>query len=197
MAVRTDKRSPRRRLLTGGGVLWLAAAIVGLGRMSRYETTAGVAANVGRVAPAAADEALVVPGHASLVAFVHPFCPCSRASMDALDGLLSRHPGAAATIVFADVRDGDRSTLDGELWRRAEGRRRVIDSGGAIARRFDAHASGQVFVYDAAGALGYAGGLTASRGQAGDGVGLRSADAALDGRTPTTRAASVFGCELE
>lgn len=193
-----EPRPLRRRKVAAIGVVWVAAITFGMAQLARYDATPGTSARAATASPAG--DALAAAGRPSVVAFFHPFCPCSRASMDALATLLSGRRDVAATAVFSKINDGAAGTADGDLWLRAagvDGLRRVIDADGSIARRFDARTSGQVFVYAADGRLAFAGGLTASRGRSGESEGLRSARVALDGGTPTTRAANVFGCELE
>lgn len=188
-------RRPPRVALAAAGLGWVAVIAFGMGRLISYGATPGVAATA-----APSGDALVAAGRPSVVMFLHPFCPCSGASVEALAKLVEQRPDAAIATVFSDVRDDDRGTADGELWRRVgelKGVRRIVDRDGAIAQRFDAHTSGQAFVYAADGASGFRGGLTAGRGQIGDSVGLQAARAVVDGRAPTTRAADVFGCELD
>jgi hypothetical protein len=70
------------------------------------------------------------------------------------------------------------------------------DDGGGEARAFGVATSGQTLLYDSRGALVFNGGITGSRGHAGDNAG-RAALIALIGRAPTDRSgANVFGCPL-
>jgi hypothetical protein len=86
-----------------------------------------------------------------------------------------------------------------DLWRSAAaipGVKVLRDDAGAEARRFRAATSGQTLLYDADGRLLFSGGITASRGHAGDNAG-RSVIVALltegqGGQTETP----VFGCPL-
>jgi hypothetical protein len=70
-----------------------------------------------------------------------------------------------------------------------------VDDGGAIARSFGALTSGEVLLYDARGALRFAGGITAARGHEGDSEGRDALEASIRGATGQARAA-VFGCSL-
>jgi len=70
------------------------------------------------------------------------------------------------------------------------------DDDGVEAARFGAATSGQVILYDRDGGLLFTGGITASRGHAGDNDG-RNAIVSLLGRGRETRHSSpVFGCSL-
>jgi hypothetical protein len=85
------------------------------------------------------------------------------------------------------------------LWRDAAaipGVHPIEDIDGGEIRKFGAATSGQVLLYDASGRLQFNGGITASRGHAGDNDG-RDAVASLlrSGRAPL-HTAFVFGCSL-
>src|SRR5262249_17872072 len=111
---------------------------------------------------------------ATLVMLVHPRCPCSRASVEQLDWIMARVPAVAAHVLFlrpAGVADDSEKT---DLWRRVARIARVTahtDIDGREARRFGAATSGQIVLYDAGGRLRFSGGITGSRGHAGDNAG--------------------------
>ena len=67
---------------------------------------------------------------------------------------------------------------------------------GAEARRFGVETSGQTFLYDTHGALTFSGGITGSRGHAGENSSELSLVALLSNRQPQKRDTSVFGCPL-
>ncbi len=75
------------------------------------------------------------------------------------------------------------------------GAARSIDLTGEAAR-FGARTSGFVVVYDATGSLRYAGGITGSRGHAGDNVGRRTVERILAGESERDLDHPVFGCGL-
>jgi len=72
----------------------------------------------------------------------------------------------------------------------------TLDLTGAEARRFHVATSGQVLLYDAAGALQFSGGITVGRGHAGDSDGSDSINAVLRGDTPAVRRTPVYGCSI-
>ena len=88
-----------------------------------------------------------------------------------------------------------------ELWATAiaDGELRVVeDAGAAGARDFRAQTSGQVLVYDQAGALRFVGGITPGRGHLGDSVGRAKILELLDGgATGSVMRCATFGCALE
>jgi hypothetical protein len=139
----------------------------------------------------------------TLLMFAHPKCSCSMASIEELDDLMVRCGDRvhARVILFQPI-DQPADWSNTRLYYRAQSIRGVQiehDLNGALAQRFGAHTSGQVFLYDPQGQLLYSGGITGSRGHVGDNAGL---DAVMDlllhpdrpHATPIKFA--VFGCSL-
>ena len=86
-----------------------------------------------------------------------------------------------------------------DLWRTAAalpGVTVTVDEGGREQRRFGVETSGHTFFYDADGALRFSGGITPSRGHAGDNAGRAAISSLLTGRPPERAATFVFGCAL-
>jgi hypothetical protein len=140
-------------------------------------------------------------GHARLLLFAHPRCPCTRATLAELDRFLTRNRENVDTcVVFtkpADVPDGWEGS---DLLRKAqslEGVSTIVDTGGIETKRFRAHTSGVAMLYNREGRLLFYGGLTASRGHEGDSAGMAALQAILDGQCPSIAHTDVFGCPLE
>jgi hypothetical protein len=157
---------------------WAVGLAVGGYEMYVYMTTPGELA----AAPAQWPDATRLeraPDGATVVMFVTPACPCSRASL----AELALVHGAARTYVVSDGAIPRSSEL---TW---------FADDGAEATRFAARTSGYVVAYDATGALRFAGGITGARGHVGANVGRDLLEAALaDRRHATTHA--VFGCAI-
>jgi len=66
----------------------------------------------------------------------------------------------------------------------------------AEAKRFGAETSGQTLLYDERGTLAFSGGITGSRGHAGDNAGRASLLALINRSDADRRGSSVFGCPL-
>ncbi len=167
-------------------MVWIAAVAVGLRELARYETSSGERVAGPSQWPAAS--ALPRGPGFSLVMFLHPDCPCSRASLDELEVVAAT---GRVTIVVAF------SAEEGDMWDRAgriRGVARVVDDG-SEAKRFGARTSGHVVVFDARGALRFAGGITGSRGHAGNNVGRKAVELVLAG-DPGPAEHAVFGCAL-
>ena len=136
----------------------------------------------------------------TLVMFVHPRCPCSRASLNELAVLLTRcRSRIAAHVMFVrpDSYDDDWARTD--LWSSASSIPGVdphIDGGGAERQKFGARVSGEVFLYDTSGMLIFHGGITAGRGHAGDNEGRAAIESILLRGSEQTTTAPAFGCSL-
>ena len=176
---------------------WIGALGGGIAIAWRYRvapgptTTAPVRWPDGSRLPRATDRPTVVQ-------FLHPRCPCSRASLAEL-GAVVEHAARRPAVVIVFLRpDGvPDEWVHTDRWRTAQrvlGATVVVDPGGAEMARFGARTSGETMVYGADGALRFAGGITPGRGELGDSAGRRDLVAALDdgggGKTP------VFGCAL-
>ena len=72
----------------------------------------------------------------------------------------------------------------------------VFDPDGVEARRFGAETSGHTLLFGADGRLLFSGGITASRGHAGDNAGESAIVALVNNQTPTRTQTLVFGCSL-
>lgn len=183
--------------------LWAAAVSAGAVELWRYQLTPGRA-------PASAPQVWPddggIPAHAGqplLLMVAHPFCACTRASLNELRRLIARFKGLETPpLLYLSVttpKGMDETVMEGPVLRNAasiEGLNVVMDPEGRFAARLGATTSGHTLLYGADGALLYSGGITAARAHEGDAVGQRAIVAALYGRTPASRDAPVFGCGL-
>jgi hypothetical protein len=179
-----------RGMAVGSAVAaWAILVGVGIREIHGHEATAGLLG----AAPAhwpSASQLPRTPGF-TVAMFVHPDCPCTRASLSELAAVAeqSRQP---VLVVFP-------KNEPSPAWDRAgtiRNARRVIDRDGSEAQRFGAATSGHVVVYDAAGALRFSGGITGARGHAGKNVGGEQLAKILAGGSGHAEHA-VFGCALE
>jgi hypothetical protein len=181
------------------GICWLCAVAAGLWVVRAYDNAPGVSADAPIRWPAGTR---LVPASSgpTLVMLAHPMCPCTRASLDELAEALARTNGAAKTYVLfirpAGFTDGWERT---DLWQRAvaiPGVTPVRDDQGIEAARFGTVTSGQTLLYGADGALLFSGGITGSRGHAGDNDGRAGLIAQLTRTGRGQTRTSVFGCPL-
>jgi hypothetical protein len=199
---RPGARSRTGIALAAGLVAWGAAVAFGLVQMSAFEAEPGAGARPPRHWPTG------TPGldaeRLTLLAFAHPHCGCTRATLVELDRLLARcRQRLAARVVFysdAALGEGWERTASWELAAAIPGVLVQADPLGAMARGFGALTSGTVLVYSPDGRLRFAGGITAARGHEGDSAGAAgiralAGESTIGGPDAVARA-EVYGCGL-
>jgi hypothetical protein len=136
----------------------------------------------------------------TLVTFVHPRCPCSRASLAELERLTSDcRERFSHTIVFvrpAGFAPGWERTGLWNTAKRLEGASLVCDPQGREAARFGATASGETFLYARDGQLLFHGGVTPARGHDGDNAGRAVLTALIQSGRADRAQSAVYGCAL-
>ncbi|MFB1481591.1 RedB protein [Corallococcus sp. RDP092CA] len=177
---------------------WLAACALGLGSVWSHASAEGAAATP----PVRLPERFArVPGAWTLLVFLHPRCPCSRATLSELARLLDREGGRLATRVFVWApREAPPGFERSELWTRAAalpGARVVADVDGQAARELGARTSGQVVLFSPDGVARFSGGITPARGHEGESAGGRAIRDLLRSDAARPLAAPVFGCALQ
>lgn len=178
---------------------WAGLALGGLVALTRYAGTPGASASAPARWPAES-QVTRETGRPTALFFAHPRCPCTRASVQELGRLVARAgAGVDVTVLLACPAGAPSDWAETDLARAAAaipGVRVVRDEDEREAARFGVVTSGQVLLYDGAGALRFAGGITAGRGHAGDNANRAALEAALGGAVARADA-PVFGCELE
>lgn len=171
---RVTGRALLRRLAYFVPLLWLAAVVSGLGALEAYKSRPGDAGQTPTRFPHefpqwesdSDGQSTARVLRPRLIMFVHPRCPCSKASLGKFAEILSRRSGKAdAAVVFVKPTDA------GPDWEKTSLREqaaaiphvRLIDDDGTLARCFGAETSGFVVLYDADGKLLFNGGITRSR----------------------------------
>ncbi len=206
----------KRSTFTLGLVVALCVGVATLGTLAlfQYENESGPAARPPLRLPSSSNIARA-SDRDTLLVFVHPQCPCTRATISELSKLMTRHRADLATyvIVFAPATkpsDWNRSDIV-DATRAIPGVTVVEDFQGAEANRFRVSTSGQTLLYDTAGHLTFSGGITGARGQEGDNPGLHSLISVIDNHstlnktvqkidTPTKnsiKTSRVFGCLIQ
>ena len=179
----------RRALLCGAALLWLAAAVGGPLFMFAYESQAAPAPAIAASWPDRVGLARN-PNGFSLVLAVHPKCSCTRATVAELNKLMLGWNGKVRAVALVA-----KPFELPDLWSQTDvtARLRAIpnvevvrDLGGAKASAFGAQSSGQTLLYDAAGRLVFAGGITAFRDHEGPSVGGEALKQLVAGNDATT-----------
>lgn len=177
--------------------LWLGGLTGATGLLLRYKNTPVNEHAAPRSWPA--DSALHHdPARPTLIMFAHPRCACTQASVGELAVLMARSQGlVSAHVLFYRPSSAPADWARTDLFRTAAAIPGVMvheDEDGREARHFSSSASGRTLLYSARGELLFEGGITASRGHAGDSVG-RDALAALIHDQPAEQTHTpVFGC---
>lgn len=172
--------------------VWVGIVTAGFVIWERYENTPGAVGPPPAVAPDPG------PPRWRLTVFLHPRCPCSRATVAEIAEVVRQAPDLSARVVFVSP------AVTPAGWERGEacdataaipGVGLDTDPDGSEARRLGAKTSGQAVLTDPAGRVVFRGGLTRGRGRAGESAGRR---AVLDWITRGDGAATapVFGCPL-
>lgn len=179
--------------------LWLALSALGFSGLAAYDFNGSLPDTGATRWPR--ETALVLdPDRPTLVYFIHPRCPCTAAGIAQLDRVLSRYAGAFRCFPVITVPpDMDRAWERGQnldAAKRLPAARIVIDRGGDLTARFGAVHSGTLLAYAPDGTRLFAGGLTASRGHAGDSLGSLTLHDLAAGISPRQTATPVFGCPL-
>lgn len=172
-----------------GVVVWCVLLGFGVREMFAHATAPG---NAGATPQRWPDSSTLARGaDYTVIVFVHPECPCTRATLRELHDLVDDlRELPTLHIVFVGEAAGA-----WELAGVVRGATRSTDDG-SEATRFGAQTSGYVVVYDRDGALQFAGGITGSRGHVGDNIGRRSVHDILAG-SGAEHTHPVFGCALK
>jgi hypothetical protein len=178
--------------------LWIVSLGVGEVFMARFQSRPGPVGEVAACWPS--DTAIARrSGRPTLVVFLHPYCPCSRATLIELERVTTRCAGLAdvqVVVSWDSEQAPDSPVAILEDARAIAGVQVRFDLGAKEARRFGAATSGMAFLYDASGALQFQGGITAGRGHEGDNGGEESLVASLEHGTRHSGAAPVYGCPI-
>jgi hypothetical protein len=189
----------KRIALASAIVVWFAGIASGLAVVWAYENRPGEAARAPVRWPAQTALARATDGP-TLVFLAHPQCTCTRASLDELAEVLARAPRPIrAYVLFLKPAGFEAGWEQTDTWRAAAALPHVTvlrDDEGLEARRFGVATSGQTLLYDGAGRLVFSGGITGSRGHAGNNAGEAALVDLLTRGAADRAGSNVFGCPL-
>lgn len=146
-----------------------------------------------------------IDGGPQLIVFLHPKCPCSRATVAELHRLTERLSAASdwappirvvACTPQASSDEGWKNTplIDQAL--KLTKARLYSDPGGREASRFGAEVSGTVMLFDSFGRRLYSGGITPARGHVGQNAGGEALIRLLTGESAPIDGVPALGCRL-
>lgn len=179
--------------------LWTAAMVCGWISLNRYTYTSEAVAAAPSEWPK--DAGLTrTKNHPSLVMFLHPGCPCSRATLVELQRLRSRiGEPCDVQLVMVLSREHADDWQETPLQHQASEMKNVHltqDWDGRIASAFSAGTSGETYLYSPQGKLLFHGGLTLGRGHEGPASGQDQILNAVQSLTPQIPNNKVYGCRL-
>ena len=194
------KTKPKIILTVLLGLAWAGTAVLGGHALLKYENSPGEVGLVTSAWPADSKVKLATD-RPTLVMAAHPQCPCTRASVGELAQVMAHVQGKVqAYVLFYSPRDSRGDWQNTDLRRTAAqipGVTVLSDVDGAEAQRLGAETSGHTFLFDPSGHLLFNGGITASRGHAGDNAGESAIVSLIDNRTSARTKTFVFGCSLK
>lgn len=180
-------------------LVWITALCGGFTSLLSYEQKPGPTSHLTHSWPGASS-AHPVPGKYNLVIFVHPQCPCTRASLTEVARLVARCPDLKTFAFFLQPLSEKGSWHKSDLWDKAcniPGMTVLTDEGGFESRLFGTHTSGEVLLFDPRNQLVFSGGITGARSHEGDNQGLDALRLLITtGHSPCI-STPVFGCSLD
>lgn len=192
-------RDSRAMVVCAVAATWLGLAVTGLGWLGTYKQAPAETRRPPQLTPA---ELQRLGGDApwTVVMAIHPRCPCTRASLEAVARLLANRSGrVSATFLLvnpAEAPTNFANTAIVEAAKKIPGTKLVVDDG-SLATKLGMEVSGSAVCFDAAGVPRFWGGLTPSRGHAGDCRGLDALAVLCDGLAlDHTATSTAFGCRL-
>ena len=195
-------RTTQKSILTGTGVFaWLIVVGFGFWTLTARSFVPGNSGSPKSDWPEASGLQRNSGGF-TLVVALHPECPCSQATLEELDSIVTQCSNQLSVRVICMPYDDLAEPVErSRIWLRAKrisGITVIRDSLGAEVRRFDARTSGETRLYGPEGELLFHGGITASRGHVGENRGQSAiinfvAHGARAGEPVVT---PVFGCSF-
>ncbi|MGF1580943.1 MAG: hypothetical protein ACFCD0_16385 [Gemmataceae bacterium] len=181
------------------GVLWIGSVMIGFWCLWLYEWTPGVSSQP----PFRWPKRTRLPldrKYPTLVAFIHPHCPCSRATLSELKRALPpRVTGVRTHVVFRTPEEPSSNWTDTTNVRHARelpGASIWMDEAGHETKLFRATVSGHVVLYRPSGRRVFSGGITGSRGHEGANAGRTALMEWICDQASQVRETPVYGCPL-
>lgn len=131
--------------------------------------------------------------------FIHPFCPCTAASLRELERLLPKSDKPLETMLVFGAENLEWKANDSRLWGLAKNITSIhckTDNEQKIRNSFHARVSGEVFLYSPHGELLFHGGITNGRGHEGANAGSESILSILNESRQNFIKTPVYGCSL-
>jgi hypothetical protein len=183
-----------------GGTIWIIGILFGLHGLMVYEGTPTLPkGEASQIWPS--KTSLQHSNHMpTLLLFIHPQCPCSRASIAELASILTTcHEKMETHVLFFKPEGFPETWVKSDLWDSAKilpDTDVKIDNAGLESNIFHAEVSGYTLLYDESGKLVFHGGITVARGHMGENQGKDAVLAIVNKKKPNVFQTPVFGCSL-
>lgn len=157
-------------------VAWVLAAVGAFGYINYYSTRPGAVGSL----PLANEIRSFVHGteKSVVVAFIHPKCKCSDATVDELSDLMSTLPvekkPKVLVLFYYPQEEAAKWATESALYKKVIARndwQMTLDQGGKQAYAWGALTSGHIIYVDEQGEVQFSGGITESRGHRGENLG--------------------------
>lgn len=179
---------------------WFLFVFAGFYLLEIYSNSPGMSGPQPIHWPTNQSELVFEKGHEKMVVFIHPRCPCSRATLVELSKLVSRFPHRFdLDIVFYHPLTADAKWFNTTNWDLAKGIPNAVlhsDPDGKLAMKFGALTSGHTLLFNSEGFRVFSGGITGARGHEGDNLGTDAITNYLTHQVIPTQQTRVFGCAL-
>lgn len=178
--------------------IWAASIGIGFVLLTDYSMRPGKPANVSPNLPAGIfiESGKNLP---KLVLFIHPRCPCSRATLNELARIVANEQNRLEIKVFFYKPDnGSSEWIKTDLWETAENIPgvEVEIMNEAEIEKFGVVTSGQAILYSADSETVFSGGITIGRGHEGKSDGRTAIENYLETGDIYVSETPVFGCLL-
>lgn len=177
-------------------LIWLGAILLGMQPLLRYEKTAATT-SIRAIDTWPQNCRLPRKSEKTLLVFVHPKCPCTKAGINELSRL-SNKVRLDGFICAVKPDDAPADWLDSNFsssCSRIKGMQLICDQAGRLSREFAASTSGETFLFDGTGKLKFHGGINIARGHEGPNDGLSNLKLLLEGNIGSG-SYPVYGCAL-
>ena len=196
----TPMRVKNLYLLIPSLIAWVFLVGWGWSALSKYENTPGVEVSATSERWPTLSKIERSENQPTMVMFLHPKCPCSRASMAQLSKIMAHSQNKVSVkVVFIKPSAFASDWVKTDLYRSAASTPGVdvlIDEAAQEAEVFHVQTSGQVMLYDREGQLVFNGGITSARGHEGDNTGQDAIISFLTKGEIATKKTPFFGCLL-
>lgn len=190
----------RRRFTIAILVVWIVAITSGVVLLADYSSVPGRKGVSPRAEWPSESQLELSTENPTVLVFLHPRCPCSRATLRQLARLSADCKGMfeLQPVFYCPLAEGD-GWAHTDLWTTATTlttRTPFVDRGGTETARFGARTSGYCLLFSSLGKQRFSGGVTAGRGHEGSNLGYEALTNLLKNHDAPAVELPVYGCAI-